>query len=468
MLKNKLITSYQTGNVMFDMILGMIICSVVAQAGTFLNYKKIKKWFIFVSKYFSNNDNKIIITIECRKNGDYPETFKAVLFFINKTKGIKLNHLKYVTSTMYNYKLDEDINDDFYTFDEKKEIKLTNDYYVSFSSYEDTEKLRDGSTKKIVSFELNILTYTKSLEELKLFIQGINDEYSKFIIDKSLKNQYFIECNYNKKETDIDFKKHCFSTNRSYENVFFDQKEEVLKKIDFFLNNEDWYNKRGIPYTLGLLLHGDPGCGKTSLIKAIMKATQRHAISINLTNDFDLNKLKDLMLGDKIDNLIIPQEKRIFIMEDVDAMGDIVKDRKLKKEEEKRKVETIQSTELGKNTDAKIIEKILSEENNNNNNLSVLLNLMDGIIECPGRIIIMTTNREETLDKALKRPGRIDMKINFTKCTRSMMCNLINLFYDIKIDIKKLTKVHDFKYTPAEIMQLCFSYSNYEDLIKTL
>ena len=197
-----------------------------------------------------------------------------------------------------------------------------------------------------------------------------------------------------------------------------------------------------------------------------MKATQRHAISINLTNDFDLTKLKDLMLGDKIDNLIIPQEKRIFIMEDVDAMGDIVKDRKLKKEEEKRNTEIIQNTEEGKLTDSTIIQKILSEENNNN--LSVLLNLMDGIIECPGRIIIMTTNREETLDKALKRPGRIDMKINFTKCTRNMISDLLNLFYDIKIDIKKLNKVHDFKYTPAEIMQLCFSHSNYEELIKSL
>ena len=132
MLKNKLITSYQTGNVLIDMIFGMILCTIISQAGTFFNFYKIKKYFRILFKYFSNNNNKKIITIECKKNGDYPEAFKAVLFFINKSKEINLNHLKYVKSTRYNYKLDEDIEDDFYTFDEEKEIKLTDDYYVSF------------------------------------------------------------------------------------------------------------------------------------------------------------------------------------------------------------------------------------------------------------------------------------------------------------------------------------------------
>ena len=40
-----------------------------------------------------------------------------------------------------------------------------------------------------------------------------------------------------------------------------------------------------------------------------------------------------------------------------------------------------------------------------------LLNVLDGIVDTPGRIVVMTTNHIETLDPALIRPGRIDKRI---------------------------------------------------------
>merc|ERR1711862_960630 len=44
-------------------------------------------------------------------------------------------------------------------------------------------------------------------------------------------------------------------------------------------------------------------------------------------------------------------------------------------------------------------------------NLSGLLNVLDGVVDTPDRILIMTTNHPEQLDPALIRPGRIDKKI---------------------------------------------------------
>merc|ERR1719440_922167 len=44
-------------------------------------------------------------------------------------------------------------------------------------------------------------------------------------------------------------------------------------------------------------------------------------------------------------------------------------------------------------------------------NLSGLLNVLDGVVDTPERIVIMTTNHPEVLDPALIRPGRIDQKL---------------------------------------------------------
>lgn len=46
-----------------------------------------------------------------------------------------------------------------------------------------------------------------------------------------------------------------------------------------------------------------------------------------------------------------------------------------------------------------------------NNAPQGLLNVLDGVVDTPGRIVIMTTNLIEVLDPALIRPGRIDKRI---------------------------------------------------------
>ena len=69
-----------------------------------------------------------------------------------------------------------------------------------------------------------------------------------------------------------------FESARTFNNIFFDGKKELITKIDFFLKNRKWYYEKGIPYSLGIGLHGPPGTGKTSLIKALSGTlTTRHS-----------------------------------------------------------------------------------------------------------------------------------------------------------------------------------------------
>merc|ERR1712223_2162038 len=120
-----------------------------------------------------------------------------------------------------------------------------------------------------------------------------------------------------------------FESGKTFKNIFFPEKEKLIKKINFFLENESWYSQHGTPYMFVLLLHGEPGCGKTSTIKAIANMTQRHIVSVPLKNIKTMSDLYQALYGGKINKTSIPMDKRLYILEDIDCEGldDIMKDR---------------------------------------------------------------------------------------------------------------------------------------------
>jgi SpoVK/Ycf46/Vps4 family AAA+-type ATPase len=259
-----------------------------------------------------------------------------------------------------------------------------------------------------------------------------------------------------------------WKSNVTFDNRFFTGKKEIVDKINFFINNEEWYKEKGIPYTLGILLWGDPGCGKTSFIKALMNLTKRHGVDIKLSKKMNMNRLREIIYDDEItEEIIIPQDKRIILFEDIDAMCEIVMDRDIPKNNseidlEKKISDAIDSTMIHKNrNNFSLISKM---DNNDNNNLSFFLNILDGINECPGRIIIMTTNKPEYLDKALIRPGRIDFKIHMTKATTSDIKEIIKFYWNIDDEIE-INQEWSEKLTHAEIISFCRLTNNHYDTI---
>merc|ERR1712177_190528 len=65
--------------------------------------------------------------------------------------------------------------------------------------------------------------------------------------------------------------------------------------------------------------------------------------------------------------------------------------------------------------------------------LATLLEVLDGVMEMDGRMLVITTNYPEKLDKALIRPGRIDMKVRFGKCTRECITQMYEHYLEEKI-----------------------------------
>lgn len=207
--------------------------------------------------------------------------------------------------------------------------------------------------------------------------------------------------------------RYALNTNTSFDSIFYEGKDKIIKVVE---DVENGTLLRG-----GLLLYGEPGCGKTSTIKAIAHATGRSVFMIKLS---DIKSDRDLMNvfhnktiavttreGFPVSVRQVPLDRRIYVLEDIDAETEIVK---------RRETEPLQSEKSA--ADASAIAAVADaitrrrtpgvvDIEKSTLTLSGILNVLDGIPELQSAIIIMTTNHVEKLDPALIRHGRVSVQV---------------------------------------------------------
>jgi hypothetical protein len=244
----------------------------------------------------------------------------------------------------------------------------------------------------------------------------------------------------------LQFRMNEFRTSKSFTNVCGGHVAELKERLNLFMNNPDWYAERGIPYSLGILLHGIPGAGKTSTIKAVAKDTGRHIFNLSLRPFTTQKQLTNLFFNETVvvalddgtkQTYKIPLNKRVYVIEDIDCLTDVVLDRDLRPPEVK---------------------------NGEAVTLSFLLNLLDGVLETPGRILVITSNYPERLDRALIRPGRIDVRIEFNHASRDFIQEMLHRFYEVRVGLEELPTSIEGVFTPAEVMEcFCMHFKNWRE-----
>jgi len=401
-------------------------------------FKDKVKSNMIISDMIKSNHKKKTASITVHLNVSDHENIlgQALLDYI--TNNENTNH---ISLKKQNFVLNQtdiiEINEEFF-------VKLKDNGVVEMDKSDN-----DGKIEQIIE----LFSYTKTMQELRGFLNKISHEYKIKIENKLGDKLYYFnqhptnapisvngDKDYTKLPNNSIFTMKVFQTNRKFSNLFGPEINAVKKRVEFFMKNRKWYDSKGIPYTLGLLLSGQAGAGKTSTIKCLANETKRHIININLNNDITKTQLENLFFNELIvvlnvstgitEKYYIPLDRRIYVLEDIDCQSGLVMDRSLKNtikdESSIIKVDNqinIQSNPYQMDSKCKLDNWTQAEKID----LSFLLNLLDGVLENPGRIVIMTSNYPELLDHALIRPGRIDVSADFKRCSHATIIEMVEL-----------------------------------------
>jgi predicted AAA+ superfamily ATPase len=143
---------------------------------------------------------------------------------------------------------------------------------------------------------------------------------------------------------------------------------DILTDIENFWNRVDQYKKYNFIHKRGILMYGEPGCGKSGIIQLIsQKLIERNGIVINIKDEEDVDKFTSFIGTFR---KIEPNRPLVVLLEDIDS--------------------------------------IASE---NRYQTSRLLNILDGVKQIEGVVYIATTNYPEKLQERItNRPSRFDRR----------------------------------------------------------
>jgi 26S proteasome regulatory subunit T3 len=207
------------------------------------------------------------------------------------------------------------------------------------------------------------------------------------------------------------------------------QKQEIRETVELPILQFDLYKAIGIDPPRGVLLYGPPGTGKTMLVKAVAYHTNSTFIRVNGSEFIQKYLGEGPRMVRDVFRLAREKAPSIIFIDEVDSIATKRFDASTSADRE--------------------VQRVLIE----------LLNQMDGFDQNSNVKVIMATNRADTIDPALLRPGRLDRKIEFPLPDRRQKRLVFaaitaKMSLDPEVDLENLVKRSD-KLSCADINSVC-------------
>lgn len=193
------------------------------------------------------------------------------------------------------------------------------------------------------------------------------------------------------------------SSNMKFDDVAgnYEAKESLMEIVDFIKNPEK-YSRFNAKMPKGILLYGSPGTGKTLMAKALAgeAGVPFYAVSgsdfVQVYAGLGAGRIRTLF------NKAKKSGKSVIFIDEIDAIG------------KRRMGGNMRGSDEGDRT------------------LNALLTEMSGFAEDSGTVVVAATNRIDTLDSALLRPGRFDRQIEVMLPDRNARRDIIRLYLSDK------------------------------------
>ena len=204
---------------------------------------------------------------------------------------------------------------------------------------------------------------------------------------------------------------------RPMDTIFLDNgsKEKIINHLNKWMENEDIYKKRGLPFKTGILLYGIPGTGKSSLASAIATYLGCSLISIDTT------KFDCINIAEVSDSINADDDRYVILIDEID---------------------TIFTSRDDENASDKEKE-----------NTSKLLSFLDSQQSPNNVVFVAITNYKYKLDRAVIRKGRFDLIVELEDISKETAIDMIRSFNATDDQVAKIMSVYekDDKINPAHL-----------------
>jgi DNA replication protein DnaC len=479
------------------------------------------KCYIFISDKVHSQENCItIMSFEnasfSSSNTEFPDILLAICHWIiinnrcKKLRFIDKNKIRNgVDNNDYNYiDKNEEIS---YVLDETHNLLIepTKKIYVDYKKDLLNNDKKEGFTKW--SIVLSLKSTCATMKELREFNERCVKEYNEYKNKVNCKKTYYFTYQgLNDKEDSVanSFKMNVLSDDTSietsnyetFETYFNEYKYDIIREYEK-LHDIEFHRINGIKRKSGLLLHGEPGIGKTSVVTALANYLgrdangnyytpfnaphdnvyiKRHILVIppsRIKKNVEIEEIYNLT---EINKIKFKKSEIIILFDEIDQFGKAVKNRTVKEGGEGEGNTTTIMEELTNN-----VVKSISQPDDLN--LGSLLSQLDGIGNSNnnGLLTIATTNHLHLLDPALYRDGRL----NLYNLENASTVDIVNMFekryatkpFEIKNNdinayegslisstVMTLITAINKKYAHSTIVRIMNKYSNFDELVTNL